>query len=148
MTENQRALAGFHGEASAGLLERGKASRLLELTTAFVAEKLEAKSSVQKRQIFRAGSRNSDRFWVAPSRRLSPSSSDPLESVLNDVLSELKNDVDVVGSLPDDSSNLTVVIKTLNKAAGAECRDEESSAPCDASEPHRYRLLTHLYLNS
>ena len=143
MSEVQRALAGFHGDASPALLERGKASRLLELTTVVISEKLGGRS-IQKRQIFRPSFQNSNRFLVTPS----PSSSDPLEQLLNDALSDIKKDVlsssdslsDVtppaVGSLRV-SANLYSVIKTLSQVKGEECVDEESSNACDPSEPYR-----------
>ena len=146
MSEGQRALAGFHGETSPALLERGKASRLLELTTVVLTEKL-ARTSVQKRDIFRPSFRNSDRFLVNPTSSQKPSNS--LDQLLNVALSDIKKDILIRRAFTDNdvipdadgsprlSEKLFSVIKTLNQSIGEECVDDKPPTTCDPSSPYR-----------
>lgn len=134
------------------MLDRGKASRLLELATIQITEEAK-RHSVQKRQTFDF---TSTRFNVGTrqgSQLATPNvqlvTSEEFDALINDALEKLKDDL-ISGAtnvttitLPfvleiktSPASKLNSAIKTVNKSSELDCKMDKA-AICKAESPFR-----------
>lgn len=134
------------------MLDRGKASRLLELATIQITEEAK-RHSVQKRQTFDF---TSTRFNVGTrqgSQLATPNvqlvTSEEFDALINDALEKLKDDLIsgatnvttitlpfVVEIKTSPASKLNSAIKTVNKSSELDCKMDKA-AICKAESPFR-----------